>query len=47
MEKFVSTVFDSMFQTKRRITTFEKFAVVLSILFVSLISAYVLVSFKA
>lgn len=47
MERFVSTVFDSFFQTKRRITTTEKFAVVASILFVTLISAYVMVSFKA
>ncbi len=47
MEKFVSTVFDSIFQTKRSITTTEKVAVVASIVFVTLISAYLMVVFKA
>lgn len=47
MEKFVSTVFYSIFQTKRSITTTEKLAVVASIVFVTFISAYLMVSFKA
>ena len=47
MEKFVSTVFDSMFQTKRTITTTEKIAVVATFVGVALISAYLMVSFKA
>lgn len=47
MEKFVSTVFYSIFQTKRSITTTEKVAVVASVICVTLISAYLMVSFKA
>ena len=47
MEKFVSTVFDSIFQTKRTITTTEKIAVVATIVGVTLISAYLMVIFKA
>ncbi|MDB2657229.1 hypothetical protein N9Y60_04155 [Crocinitomicaceae bacterium] len=47
MEKFVSTVFYSIFQTKRAITTTEKVAVVASVVFVTLITAYVMLSFTA
>jgi hypothetical protein len=47
MEKLVHTVFYSIFQTKRSITATEKLAVVASIVGVSILSAYVLVSFSA
>lgn len=47
MEKIVQTIFQSFFQTKRRVTIFEQYAVVISIVCLATAYAFILMEYGA